>query len=163
MAVEAVFHDRDTLNDGVEALFEKSVPADSIRVFLRTGAGERGRELDVGDEPGTLHGALTGAGVGAVVGLVVAIAVGSGLLGPSDVSPFGLTGIVGAFKAMLAGAVAGVPLGALLGMGHWRGHKRVDAGDMSDGGALVVVDSDELASLSERALRDAGGQVVRPV
>ncbi len=158
--VEGVFHDRDALTESVRGLLEKSVPADSIRVFVRDARGERSREVDVDDEAGTLRGALFGAAAGGGVALVLALAAAAGFLGPTRVEPLGLVGLSGAFAAALAGAAAGVPLGALLGMGRWRGASRIGAVEIRDTGAVVVVESSELAELAASVLRGTGAERV---
>lgn len=158
--VEAVFHDRDALTAAVQGLFEKSVPADSIRVFVLDARGGRAREVDVEDEAGALRGALLGAAIGGIVGMLGAFAAAAGALGPVDVRPLGLAGLSGALAAGLAAAAAAVPLGALLGMGHWRGSSRIGALEMSETGAVVVVESAELAAVAASVLRGAGGESV---
>lgn len=154
--VEGVFHDLPSVTRAVEALAEKSVPADSVRVFVRDRSGERRREVPVEDESGALRGAIIGAGVGAVVGLAIAFAVGTGTLGPAGAGILSLEGLTGALRAMVAAAAAGVPLGGLLGMGYWRGRKRITDVELQEGTAVVVVESDELSQLAQDTLRSAG-------
>lgn len=158
--VEGVFHDRRSVTRAVEALAEKSVPADSVRVLVRDDSGEHRREIPVEDESGALRGAIIGAGVGAVVGLAIAVAVGTGMAGPAGAGILSLEGLAGAFRAMLAAAAAGVPLGGLLGMGYWRGRKKISEEDFQRGTAVVVVESDELSQLARETLRGAGASDV---
>lgn len=158
--VEASFTDRTTLVRAVERLAEKSVPADSISVFVHDGSGGR-REVAVEDEPGALRGALIGAVVGAVTGLAISIAVAAGMLGSVDVGIISARGLTGALRAMAAGAAAAVPLGALLGMGHWRGRKKIEAEELRSGKAVVIVESDELSELAREVLKGVGGSDVR--
>lgn len=158
--VEGVFHDRGSVTRAVEALAEKSVPADSVRVFVRDRSGERRREVPVEDESGALRGAIIGAGVGAVLGLAIAVAVGAGMLGATGTGILSLEGLTGALGAILAAAAAGVPLGGLLGMGYWRGRKRIADVELEEGTAVVVVESDELSPLAQDTLRDAGASDV---
>ena len=160
-SVEGVFTDRSSVVRAVERLSEKSVPADSIRVFVRDEDGGRQREIEVEDESGALRGALYGAGVGGMGGLAVAIAVASGAYGPVEVGFLTFRGISGAISAVLAMAAAAVPLGALLGLGYWQGRKKIDKEELRSGSALVIVESDDLSELAERTLREAGAREVR--
>lgn len=157
--VSAVFHDRDAVTRAVERLTEKSVPADSIRVFVEDGRGGR-REIPVEDESGVLRGALMGAVVGAAVGLGIVVAVALGYYGPAEVDVLSFRGVTGAMRAILGAAAAAVPLGALLGLGHWRGRKKISRDDFEEGEATVVVESDELATLAREVLEDMGGSNV---
>lgn len=159
--VEGAFTDRKTLIRAVERLAEKSVPADSISVFVQGESGERRREVEVEDEPGALRGALFGAAAGAVMGLAISIAVAAGMLGSVDLGIFSARGLMGALRAMAAGAAAAVPLGALLGMGHWQGRKKIDAEELKGGRAVVVVESDELSHLAREILEGVGASDVR--
>lgn len=158
--VEGVFHDRETLTRAVERLSEKSVPADSIRVFVRDESGERRREIAVEDESGVLRGALIGAGVGALVGLLIAIGVATGMFGPVGTEIFSVDGVLGALRAMLAAAAAGVPLGGVLGLGYWQGRKKIARTDFEEGTAVVVVESDQLSELAKRTLEEVGASDV---
>lgn len=154
-AVTGVFQDRASLIRAVEALSEKSVPSDSIRVFVESSAGDR-RDIPVEDESGTLRGAVVGAGVGGLAGLLVALAAGTGLLGPVGVELVSFRGLAGVVPAVLGGAAAAVPLGALLGMSYWQGRKRLSGADFETGRAMVVVDSRELSELARQTLEEAG-------
>lgn len=158
--VEGIFGDRKSVVRAVERLSQKSVPADSIRVFVRDADGERQREIEVEDESGALRGAVIGAVLGGLLGLVIAIAVAMGAYGPVEIGVLTFRGISGAISAILATAAAAVPLGALLGLGYWQGRKRIDADELESGTAVVVVASDELSELARRVLTDAGASSV---
>lgn len=153
--VTGVFRKRSTVVRAVERLSRKSVPSDSIRVFVHGPEGER-REIPVEDESGTLRGAIWGAICGGLLGLAIALAAAVGLLGPTTVDAFGFRGLAGVFRAALGGAAAAVPLGALLGLGFWDGRKRISQEDFQKGTATVVVESDELAELARLTLHEAG-------
>lgn len=157
--VTGVFRNRSSVVRAVERLSRKSVPADAIRVFVHGLQGER-REVPVDDESGTLRGAVMGALAGALVGLVLVFAGFSELFGPADMDVFSFQGLSVAIRAMVSGAAAAVPLGALLGMGYWQGRKGVSALDFETGTATVVVESDELAELSRLTLHEAGALMV---
>lgn len=157
--VTGVFHGRRSVVRAVERLSEKSVPADSIRVVVHGPAGER-REVPVEDESGALRGAAMGAAFGGVAGLLIVVAATTGLLGPAGVDALSLQGIAGALRAVIGGAAASVPLGALLGMGYWQGRKRISGADFESGSATVVVESDELAELARKTLDAAGASDV---
>lgn len=159
-AVRGVFRDRDALIRAVEGLAEKSVPADSVHVYVHDASGEPAREIPVEDESGALRGALIGAALGGGVGLLTVIAVATGVWGTPQIGILSFRGIAGALRAILGGAAAAVPLGALLGLGYWQGRKKISRSDFDTGTASVVVESDELSKLAERVLRDAGASDV---
>lgn len=156
--VAAIFRDRDSVIRAVERLAEKSVPADSVRVFVDDQAGGR-REVPVEDESGALRGALIGAAVGALIGVGIVIAVALGLYGPAEVGVLSFRGVAGALRAILGGAAAAVPLGALLGLGYWQGRKKISKDDFRTGTATVVVESDELSELARGVLQETGGDL----
>lgn len=158
--VTGVFHDRKSVIRAVEKLAEKSVPADSVRVLVDDASG-RIREIPVEDESGALRGAIYGAVAGGVVGLGIVVAVATGLYGTPEVGILSLRGVSGALRAILGGAAAAVPLGALLGLGYWQGRKKIEADDLVRGSAKVVVESDDLAEWAKRVLEDAGASEVR--
>ena len=158
--VQGVFHDRRALVRAVERLAEKSVPADSIRVFVLDEEGNRDREVQVEDESGALRGAVIGAVSGGGLGLLIALAVALGLAGPVEVGFLSFRGLSGALSSILAMAAAAVPLGALLGLGHWQGRKKIAKEELRSGAALVVVDSAELSELARGVLDDAGAEEV---
>jgi hypothetical protein len=143
----------------VRSLLTKSVPADSIRVFVEDDAGRGRQEVAVEAEAGALEGALIAAGVGAVVGLLIVIflmarygSTGSDLLGVSS--------ILGSLRAIATCAVVGVPIGAVLGMGRWKGKRRIAEASVSPARIEVVVESEELAPLAESVFEAAGAEGV---
>lgn len=153
--VTGVFRRRSRVVRAVERLSRKSVPFDSIRVFVHAKNGDR-REIPVEDESGTLRGAIWGAVAGGLLGLGVAVAAMLGLFGPSGVAAVSFRGVAGALRAVIGGAAAAVPLGALLGMGFWQGRRRISSADFESGTATVVVESNELAELARLTLHEAG-------
>lgn len=155
-AVSAVFRDRGHATRAVRRLAEKSVPADTIRVFLLADDDTRRHEIPVEDEAGALRGALIGAGVGAVVGVGVVALATSGVLGPIQSEPLGVRTVLGAARAVLMAAVAGVPLGALLGMGHWQGRKKLAETGDSTSPVEVAVESEAVRETALDVLREAG-------
>ena len=158
-SVTAVFSDPADVNRAVRRLTEKSVPADSIRVFLVDESGVRRREVDVEDEAGALKGALIGAAVGAGIGLLIVVLVPV-LMGGVSLGALDVASVLGALRAMAILAVAGVPLGAIVGMGHWRGRKRIAETGLSPHRIHVAVESDELATLARGILLESGAERV---
>jgi hypothetical protein len=158
--VEGIFRDREAVEDAVYALGQQSVPSDSIHVYVADTDGRRTRELNVEREAGTLRGALYGALGGAVVGLAIVLAIPTGAFGPVSIEFLTADTLLGAIRVIVTLAVAGVPLGAILGMGHWRGGERISAEELGDGALVVTVRSDELADTARQVLRDAGAERV---
>jgi hypothetical protein len=154
--VTGVFRDRDGVSRAVRRLTAKSVPVDSIRVFVAGRGGRRRREIPVDDEAGALRGALVGAGVGAVAGAVLVLVAAIGLIGSEWADLFGISGIAGAVRAIAVCALAGVPLGKILGMGRWDATKSISESDVESGEVHVVVESGKLSAVARRVLDDAG-------
>lgn len=152
---KAVFHGREALGRGVRRLFEKSVPADTIRVFMLDETGRRTREIDVADEAGAVHGAKIGAAVGAGIGVLMLVLLAVGVLVDAT-AEIGTRDVIANSWIVLAGAVSGVPLGALLGMGNWQGHKRIPRREFRRGAAEVEVEGAGLGEVAADALRAAG-------
>lgn len=158
-SVTGIFRDPDDVNRAVRRLTAKSVPADSIRVFLVDESGEPRQEIRVEDEAGALKGALIGAAAGAGIGLVIVILVPI-LMGGESIAGLEVASLLGALRAMAILAVAGVPLGAILGMGHWQGRKRIADTGLSPHRIHVAVESEELATLAREILADSGAEHV---
>lgn len=158
--VKGVFHRKDRLADAVERLAEQSVPADDIGVFVLDASGEPAREIPVRDESGVLRGALVGAAFGAGLGLVVLLLALTGVFGPVGAELVSARSLVGAIRTVVGGAVAGVPLGAILGMGRWWDRRRISDEEMAGHGAIVTVESDALADVARRVLGEAGADRV---
>lgn len=154
--VRGTFQDRDSVVRAVERLAQKSVPADSVRVYVDDQSSSAPREIPVDDESGALRGALIGAAFGAGVGLLIVVAVATGVYGPTGMGVLSFRGVAGAFTAILGGAASAVPLGALLGLGYWQGRKKISKDDFRSGSATVVVESDELSELARGILAESG-------
>lgn len=158
-SVVGVFRDPHDVNRAVRQLTAKSVPADSIRVFLVDEAGERRREVEVESEAGALKGALIGAAAGAGLGVVIVILVPI-LMGGVSLGALDVSSLLGALQAIAILAAGGVPLGAILGMGHWQGRKRIERTGLSPHRIHVAVESNELASLARGILEQSGAERV---
>jgi hypothetical protein len=158
--VSGIYHDADRVTAAVRALLNESVPADSIGVTIRDAAGRR-RTVKIGDEPGVLEGAKMGAWIGAGLGSVImfgaaiwtATATGEGLL---PVGPFSA-----AISGALGGAGAGVMLGAIIGMGRWKGMPDLGPKMLETGSATVSVRSDALANKARQVLTENGAENVK--
>lgn len=157
--VEGVFHGRDEVTRAVRSLAESSVPADAIHVHVVDASGRK-REVAVEDEAGVLRGALMGAGLGAAAGLAIAVLGAAGAFGRLGVELLGLRTLVGVIRAVVAGAVVGVPLGAVLGLGRWRARKRIPEGVLDHGRVVVTVEGDDLQETARAVLRNAGAEHV---
>lgn len=150
-----VFRRRSGVVRAVNRLSRKSVPSDAIRVFVHGPDGSR-REIPVEEESGAFRGAISGAVVGGLIGLMAVVATILGLFGPVGAEVASLRGVAGTLRAVVGGAAAAVPLGALLGMSHWQGAKRISKADFETGTATVVVESEELAERARLTLHEAG-------
>jgi len=163
--VRGVFRDTQALSAAVNALSEHSVPADSIRVLLEDPKWHAKREVAVEGESGALRGAKIGAGIGALVGALIVLLAFAGLWGEPGAELLSMTTLSGAIRAIGFAALSGVPLGALIGMGHWSGKRSLPEGRIGDGRAIVEVHSAELEEMAARVLRTNGAEdvtVVRP-
>lgn len=158
--VSGIYHDAPRVTAAVRALLSESVPADSIGISIRDGAGRR-RSVKVGDEAGVIEGAIQGAWIGAAAGGVIMMiaafwiggGAGEGLL---PVGPF-----AAALAGALGGGAAGIMLGAIVGMGRWKGMPDLDPEVWANGYAVVSVRSDALAEKVRRILSDTGAEDIR--
>jgi NADH:ubiquinone oxidoreductase subunit F (NADH-binding) len=157
--VAGLFSKPDGVARAVERLQAQSVPADEIDVYAIDDEGRRTRRIIVEDESGTLKGAVIGAVVGAALALVIM------LLSMADVfgdwaGGWANAGWLNLLQVMAAAAAMGVPIGAVIGMGHWQGKKKMVTRDFGQGAVMVVVESDEMSDVARRVLRDAGADRV---
>jgi hypothetical protein len=158
--VTGVFSDLGRVSRAVRDLAARSVPADSIRVLVVDGHGRRVREVAVEDEAGALRGALVGAAWGAAVGLALVLVAALGVLGSVGTDLFGLDDLAGAVRAVAVSALAGLPLGVIVGMGRWDARKRISTEELAAGAVQVVVESRRLAGLARGVLTEAGADRV---
>lgn len=158
--VSGIYHDASRVTGAVRALLGESVPAESIGVEIHDEAGRR-RRVKVGDEAGVVEGAVQGAWIGAVLGgiimFVAAFWMGAGTDGGLlPVGPF-----AAAISGALGGGAAGVMLGAIVGMGRWKGMPDLDPEVLASGSVIVSVRSDALADKARRILTEGGAEGVR--
>lgn len=157
-AVTGLFRQPNDVERAVQRLAENSVPPDEIDVYVVDASGQAGRRIGVRDEPGTLKGAIVGAIAGGIVGFIIVILTLLDAFGPVTADPFGASSLLGAMRTIGASAAAGVPIGAVLGMGHWQGKKKLETSGLRGDRMMVVVESDELADTARRVLRDSGAE-----
>ena len=158
--VRGVYSSREGVTRAVERLAQQSVPSDAIDVVVLDARGTETRRVPVEDESGTLRGALIGAACGVALGVVIVVLTLAGVFGPVGAEPLGASTLAGALRAIVMAAVACVPLGAILGMGHWRGRKKIRLSEVEEGSVAVVVESDELAGVARRVLEETGARNV---
>ncbi|HET9948492.1 MAG TPA: hypothetical protein VFQ22_06200 [Longimicrobiales bacterium] len=158
-AVKAVFRDVRALDRAVRQLASRSVPVDAIRVYVVRGDGRPAREIPVEGESGAARGAFVGAGIGAAAGLVLVALALLGVFGEPVVGLLG--GFAGGLRVVALAALAGVPLGALLGMGRWRAGASISDDELSGSArAVVVVHSPALAARATEVLEASGAERV---
>lgn len=158
--VRGVFRSHESVTDAVRRLSERSVPSDEIEVFVLDAAGNRKRKVQVEDESGALRGAILGGVGGAALGVVIVGLVVTGVLAPNGIDPFGMRSVLGALRTILILAAGGVPLGAILALGHWEARTRIRPAEMNEGSVLVVVETEELAGVAREVLEEAGAEEV---
>ena len=158
--VAGVFSRPDDVTRAVEGLAAESVPADEIGVYAVDDEGKPTRRIAVDEESGTLKGAIIGAVAGAAVGLLVMILAMTDAFGAVFGAPFSDAGLLDVLRVAGASAAMGVPIGAVVGMGHWQGKKKLVTRDFGQGAVMVVVESDELQDVARRVLRDSGADRV---
>lgn len=159
-AVVGTFGDRESATAAVHGLAERSVPADIIDVYVLDDTGAPTRSVEVEDESGVLRGALLGLAGGAVLGLGIVVLAATGVLVDAEVDILTYDSIAGAFRIVALTALAGVPLGGVLGLGHWQGRKKISVEEAESGSIMVVVTTDELTELSRQVLQEAGARRV---
>jgi hypothetical protein len=140
----------------VDSLVANSIPADELDVYVVDESGKPTRKLNIRDEPGTRRGAILGAVVGASLGLLLVVLAFLDVLGESWIASFGPNAFLAGVALVCVSGAAGVPIGAVIGMGHWQGRKKISVPDLERGGVIVVVQTDEMADVARRVLRDTG-------
>ncbi|MGD2045978.1 MAG: hypothetical protein PVJ80_07750 [Gemmatimonadota bacterium] len=163
MVIQGVFERRDSLREAVNGLMARGVPTNTIRVYLVDSHGNRRRELPVDSGSGALRGALIGAGGGAIVGLAIAALLSIEISDAGATTPLGVGSFLGGLRVAALLAAAGVPLGGLLGMGHWQGAYRVSSSDLERFKALVVVETRSKADEARQVLDQSGAELVETV
>ena len=140
----------------VESLVANSIPVDELEVYVVDDSGKPTRKLNIRDEPGTRRGAIIGALVGASLGFLVVLLVFLDVIGGAWIDAFGPNVFLSAVALVCVSGAAGVPIGAVIGMGHWEGRKKISVPHLDSGGVIVVVQTDELADVARRVLQDTG-------
>ena len=157
-AIQGVFRRPEDASSAVNSLLENSVPADEITVYHVGASGSR-RRLRVREDAGSLRGALAGAVVGALIGFLIAVLAWFGALGEAWTAVLGSGGALGVLAMMAVTGAVGVPLGVLIGMGYWQGRRSFP--QTQPGGSVTVsVETDDLAEVARRVLREAGAAEV---
>lgn len=157
-AIQGFFRRPEDASSAVNSLLENSVPADEITVYHVATSGSR-RRLRVREDAGALRGALAGAVVGALIGFLIAVLAWFGALGEAWTAVLGSGGALGVLAMMAVTGAAGVPLGVLIGMGYWQGRRSFP--QAHPGGSVTVsVETDDLAEVARRVLREAGAAEV---
>lgn len=154
--IKGLYRQPRDVSRAVESLVANSIPVDELEVYVIDELGKPTRRISIRDEPGTRRGAILGALVGASLGAVVVAFVFLGVLGESWIAAFGPNILLSAVALIGVSGAAGVPIGAVIGMGHWEGRKKVAVPDLDSGGVIVVVQTDDLADVARRVLRDTG-------
>lgn len=158
--VAGVFGRPDDVAKAVENLAAASIPADEVDVFAVDDEGQQTRRLVVRDEPGTLKGAIVGAISGGALGLVAMILAMTDVFGGLLAGPFSDANFLDLLRVVGASAAMGVPIGAVIGMGHWQGRKKMVTRDFGQGAVMVVVESNEMSDIARRVLRESGADQV---
>lgn len=152
--VRGVFHDTSGLNRAINELGRRSIPSDTVHVYLVDEDNRPAREIPVERDRGALRGAIRGAVAGALFGVfVAAFAPGRFEIRPI---PFGYDSWLAGGLIVVLGALTGLAFGIALGMGHWLLRTREREETMARGAGWVEVEGAELAAASRRALQAAG-------
>ena len=154
--IRGLYRRRGDVSRAVDSLVANNIPVDELDVYVVDELGRPTRRLSIRDEPGTTRGAIAGAIMGASLGAVVLALVFLGVLGESWIDAFGPNVYISTLALLCVPAAAGVPIGAVIGMGHWQGRKKVSVPEVETGGVIVVVQTEELADVARRVLRDTG-------
>jgi hypothetical protein len=159
-AIEGVFQNAEDASNAVNDLLAQSVPADEIEVYLIS-AGAPPRKLRIREDSGTRRGALTGAIVGALIGFLIGVLASLGALGEAWTAILMSGTPLDVLSLMIVSAVVGVPIGAVIGMGYWRGRRSLQPIDGHGERVMVAVETAELADVARGVLREAGAIEVR--
>lgn len=154
--VRAWFHEPDEVSDAVDLLVERKIPQDQIRVTVEDGRGREVREVPVKERMGALRGALWGAAGGAAFGVVGVLLLGTGAFTWTGLDPLGSGLVMAVVRAAAGGALAGVPLGGVLGMARWQGSEELSRERLQQGAAVVTVRGEGLLERARKALEASG-------
>src|SRR5690606_29908945 len=113
-----VFHEADKVTAAVRSLLGRSVPADQISVVVLDPGGAH-HDVPVDGEAGTLKGAAIGGSVGGALGALGVALATTGAVAAPGVGLLAAGPVLAALRCAMVGAVAGVPLGGVIGMGRW--------------------------------------------
>lgn len=155
-SIKGYFRRSSDVSRAVDSLVANSIPVDELDVYVVDEAGKPIRKLNIRDEPGTRRGAIMGGIVGASLGALLAILAWIDLLGEAWISAFGPNVFLSGMALTCVSGAAGVPIGAVIGMGHWQGRKKISVPDLESGGVIIVVQTDEMADVARRILQDTG-------
>lgn len=160
-SIKGYFQRPHDVSSAVDGLVASSIPIDELEVYVVDESGKPIRKLMIRDEPGTRRGAITGAIVGAGLGALVAILIWADVLGAEWAAALGPNALISGLALTCVSAAAGVPIGAAFGMGRWQGRKKISVPSLDSGGSVVVVvQTDELADVARRILRESGAAKV---
>jgi len=160
-AAFGIYHDRVSLERGVDALRAANFRAEDISVMFPENVGTK----DFAHEKGTKapEGASTGAGTGAAVGGVLGWLAGIGAIAIPGVGPFIAAGpIMAALAGAGVGGAVGGLTGALIGMGIPEYEAKRYEGMIKEGGFLLSVhaDNSEWTRKAKRILEETGADDV---
>jgi hypothetical protein len=159
--IKGRFRDSEHAAKAVERLADHSIPADEVRVFVVDDDGKPKRRIAVREGFGSKRGAIIGGLVGAGLGAVLALLVQADLLSSASIG--GLNEAAPFFSVLwvaVAGGAVGVPIGAVVGMGHLLRRQRMTVSPTDPMSVMVIVETRELADEARRILREAGADDV---
>lgn len=158
-AVFGIYHDRQQVEQGVDALLDNGFRSEDISVLLPENQGTK----DFAAEKNTKapEGVTTGATTGGVVGGTLGLLAGIGALAIPGLGPFIAAGpIMGALAGIGSGAVVGGVIGALIGMGIPEYEAKRYEGMIREGKILLSVhcDNSDWVKRAKDLLEQTGAQ-----
>lgn len=151
--VRGWFQQAEKVAKAVDRLVREKIPEDQIRVTVEDRDGRVLERIPVKQKMGALRGAAWGAGGGAVLGILLILFLSLGAFEWAGFAPMAGAVVVGFLRAAVAGAVAGLVVGGIWGMGHWQGQQELSAEALSQDYAVVTVRGEGLLERAERVLR----------
>lgn len=156
--VSGIYRDESILTDAVRKLQAQSVPADEISIVVRDPGEADDKEVPVDLESGVEQGAVIGGSIGAALGVVGVTLATTGAIVLPGVALLAGGPVLAALQGGLAGGAFGAPVGGLMGIGRLFATPHLDEDALSEGAAIVSVESDELWETAKAIFEETGAE-----
>jgi hypothetical protein len=138
--VTGIFSDPAAAERAVRELIESHFSPEEISIVVADSEGSHDEPVE--HDTGVAEGAVGGAAIGGILGALGATLVATGVVAAPGLAVFATGPLLAAIKGAVAGAAAGLEMGALAGLGFWKDEAHVHAHALKKGGVVVAVPAD---------------------